>query len=347
MLNLAPRRSFAMIALAAILSLAAADVADARAGRSGSFGSRGGRTYQAPPPTPTAPTQARPFDRTITQPGPAQPGLRQPGAPGNLGAQAARPRFGGGFFAGLLGAGLLGALFGAGFFGGLGGLASILGFVLQVLLIGGLIMLAVRFFRRRQEPSLAAHQRGAMGGPTGPAPGPMGRTGPTMGSMMGARRTGMGPLGGMGAPAGHGPMGAPAAQSPLQVHPQDFDAFEKNLVAVQAAYDAGNVGALRGLTTPEMASYFEGELAEDERRGVKAHVADVKLLQGDLAEAWRENGAEYATVAMRYQLREGVTDRATGRVIEGDPTRLTEATEVWTFRREPGGSWHLSAIQQT
>jgi predicted lipid-binding transport protein (Tim44 family) len=172
MLNLAPRRSFAMIALAAILSLAAADVADARAGRSGSFGSRGGRTYQAPPPTPTAPTQARPFDRTITQPGPAQPGLRQPGAPGNLGAQAARPRFGGGFFAGLLGAGLLGALFGAGFFGGLGGLASILGFVLQVLLIGGLIMLAVRFFRRRQEPSLAAHQRGAMGGPTGRPPVP-------------------------------------------------------------------------------------------------------------------------------------------------------------------------------
>jgi predicted lipid-binding transport protein (Tim44 family) len=113
-----------------------------------------------------------------------------------------------------------------------------------------------------------------------------------MGSMMGARRSGMGPLGGMGAPAGHGPMGAPAAQSPLQVHPQDFDAFEKNLVAVQAAYDAGNVGALRGLTTPEMASYFEGELAEDERRGVKAHVADVKLLQGDLAEAWRENGAD-------------------------------------------------------
>jgi predicted lipid-binding transport protein (Tim44 family) len=34
-------------------------------------------------------------------------------------------------------------------------------------------------------------------------------------------------------------------------------------------------------------------------------------------------------------------------VIEGDPSRLTEATEVWTFRREPGGSWHLSAIQQT
>ncbi|HYF54680.1 MAG TPA: hypothetical protein VEA41_10515, partial [Salinarimonas sp.] len=161
-----------MVALASVLSLVAADVADARAGRSGSSGSRGDRTYQAPPSTSTAPTQARPLDRTITQPGQANPGLRQPGAPGGIGAPA-RPRFGGGFFAGLLGAGLLGALFGAGFFGGLGGLASILGFVLQVLLIGGLIVLAIRFFRRRQEPSYAAqgHQRSAMGGPAGPAPG--------------------------------------------------------------------------------------------------------------------------------------------------------------------------------
>ncbi|KAA2242184.1 Tim44 domain-containing protein [Salinarimonas soli] len=339
MLNHASRRSFAMVALAAILSLAAADVADARAGRSGSFGSRGGRTYQAPPSTPTAPTQARPFDRTITQPGPAQPGFRQPGAPGNLGTQAARPRFGGGFFAGLLGAGLLGALFGAGFFGGLGGLASILGFVLQVLLIGGLIMLALRFFRRRQEPSFAAQQRSALGGMGGPTGGP----GP-----MGAQRSGLGPMGAMGAAAGTrpGPMGGPAAQAPLQVLPADFEAFERNLVAVQAAYDRGDVGTLRTLTTPEMASYFEGELSDDGRRGVKAHVTDVKLLQGDLAEAWRENGVDYATVAMRYQLREGVTERATGRVIEGDPTRLTEATEVWTFRREPGASWSLSGIQQ-
>jgi predicted lipid-binding transport protein (Tim44 family) len=141
-------------------------------------------------------------------------------------------------------------------------------------------------------------------------------------------------------------MGARPAQAPLQVTPQDFDAFERNLVSVQDAYNRGDVGALRMLTTPEMASYFEGELDEDERRGVKAHVTDVKLLQGDLAEAWRENHADYATVAMRYQLREGVTERQTGRVIEGDPARLTEATEVWTFRREPGSPWQLSAIQQ-
>jgi len=44
----------------------------------------------------------------------------------------------------------------------------------------------------------------------------------------------------------------------------------------------------------------------------------VKLLQGDLAEAWREGGDEYATVAMRYQQVDKTLDRATGKVLEGD-----------------------------
>jgi len=71
----------------------------------------------------------------------------------------------------------------------------------------------------------------------------------------------------------------------------------------------------------------------------------VKLLQGDLAEAWREGDKEYASVAMRYSLVDRFVDRATGRVAEGNESPQ-EATEVWTFTRAPGGSWLLSAIQQ-
>jgi predicted lipid-binding transport protein (Tim44 family) len=75
-------------------------------------------------------------------------------------------------------------------------------------------------------------------------------------------------------------------------------------------------------------------------------VSDVKLRQGDLAEAWREDDADYATVAMRYGLTDQTFDRATGRIVEGS-SAPTEATELWTFRREPRGKWELSAIQQT
>lgn len=338
-----PKRSSRVLLAAAALfsigALVAADIAEARANRSGSAGSRGSRTHEAPAQTQTAPT-ARPMERTTQQPGPAtaQPGVNRPGAVAP--AAAARPasRFGGGFMAGLLGAGLLGALFGAGFFGGLGSLTAMLGMLLQVALIGGLIFLAFRFFRSRQQPAYAQgpaqrNTHDPVGGRDAPQSG-----GPQpYGAMGGATAGAMG---------GSMPPQAARVDAPLDLTGADFDAFERLLGEVQAAYGEGSVGKLRMLTTPEMASYFEEQISEDERRGVKAQVSDVKLLQGDLSEAWREGADEYATVAMRFALKEGVVDRATGRVLEGDPERLTEATEIWTFRREAGEEWRLSAIQQ-
>jgi predicted lipid-binding transport protein (Tim44 family) len=96
-----------------------------------------------------------------------------------------------------------------------------------------------------------------------------------------------------------------------------------------------------------MVSYFADDLAGNASRGVVNRISDVKLLQGDLAEAWREGDVDYATVAMRYALKDVYVDRASGRVVDGDADRPTEATELWTFRRSHGGAWLLSAIQQT
>jgi predicted lipid-binding transport protein (Tim44 family) len=74
----------------------------------------------------------------------------------------------------------------------------------------------------------------------------------------------------------------------------------------------------------------------------------VKLLQGDLSEAWREGRDEYATVAMRFALNDVMEDIATGKPAPGSQG-ATEAREVWTFRRPLGAgpdAWKLSAIQQ-
>jgi predicted lipid-binding transport protein (Tim44 family) len=101
---------------------------------------------------------------------------------------------------------------------------------------------------------------------------------------------------------------------------------------------------MRAAMTPEMVSYYSEELAKNASRGIINQVADVKLLQGDLSEAWREGDDEYATVAMRYSIVDRTVDRASGRVLEQDPQ---EGVELWTFRRPRGGNWMLSAIQQT
>jgi predicted lipid-binding transport protein (Tim44 family) len=151
-------------------------------------------------------------------------------------------------------------------------------------------------------------------------------------------------LGGLGGGLGGGASAARASGTDeVGTTPEDFNVFERLLGEVQAAYGAEDLAQLRTRVTPEMLSYYSEELAANASRGVVNRISDVKLLQGDLAEAWREGDVDYATVAMRYSLNDETVDRASGRVVEGGPD---EATEVWSFMRRRGGAWLLSAIQQ-
>ena len=242
------------LALAAVLGFMV-EAADARVGGGGNFGSRGTRTYTAPPTTQTAPTPAKPVERSMTQP--------STGAVKQANTPPVASRFGTGFggllLGGLLGAGLFGLLTGAGLFGGLTGFASFLGLMLQVALIAGLAYAALAFFRSRRQPALARAPAGA-----GAAP----------------ERNDFNSASGNAAVA-------PDA-SPLLIGSADYDAFERLLGEVQSAFSREDVDALGEMTTPEMLSYFSRELADNKDRGVRNEVADVKLLQGDLSEAWRE-----------------------------------------------------------
>ena len=94
-----------------------------------------------------------------------------------------------------------------------------------------------------------------------------------------------------------------------------------------------------------MVAFFTQDMQQNRARNQVNKVSDTKLLQGDLAEAWREGNVDYATVAMRFALTDRMVDRASGRTVEGD--EHGKATELWTFMRANGGNWLLSAIQQT
>jgi predicted lipid-binding transport protein (Tim44 family) len=152
--------------------------------------------------------------------------------------------------------------------------------------------------------------------------------------------------GGAGLGAGTAPQ-RPKPQ-PLQLSAADFPAFERLLGETQDAYGREDSAALSRLATPEMVRYFNEELEQRRQKGLVNRISGVKLLQGDLAEAWQEGRDEYATVAMRFALIDVTQERATGRVVSGDPTQPTQSTEVWTFRRPAGSgpdAWRLSAIQ--
>ena len=317
-------RALALTLLAASLLVLVPSLADARAGSGSSFGSRGNRTYSAPPPTATAPSTSAPIARSMTpQPSPSTP----------QGVYSPRPAYSGGFFSGggfmaglfggMLGAGIGGLLFGHGFFGGISGFGSVLGLILQLGIIYLLVRLAIGFFRNR-----AATQP------------PYG--GPAVIDAGYAHVVDVPPVPRLSYGA------APSNAIPsLDIAPDDFNAFEQLLGLIQADWSKADLASLRRHVTPEMLSYFSELLAANTSRGRENHVEQVKLEQGDLSEAWSEAGIDYATVALRFSLLDWTVDQASGRVVEGDPTRRSETTEIWTFMRARGGQWLLSAIQQT
>jgi|SRR6516165_1230131 predicted lipid-binding transport protein (Tim44 family) len=294
----------ALGAIAMAFFLVSAD-AHARVGGGFSGGSRGSRTFAAPPATPTAPTAA-PIERSITQPGNAAP----------IGQAGIRPGLFGGLAAGFLGAGLFGLLFGHGLFGGMAGFASIIGLLLQVVLVVIVARLVFAWWQRRNMPTpvyAAAH--------------------PVSGHSFGG-------LSGILSSAN-----VLATGDHLTIAKSDYDAFERLLGDIQAAYSTEDLSALRAKVTPEMLSYLSEQLSGNASRGLINLVTDVKLLQGDLAEAWREGNTDYATVAMNFACKDSMVDRATGQTVEG--VERSEVTELWTFIRASGGNWLLSAIQQT
>ena len=156
--------------------------------------------------------------------------------------------------------------------------------------------------------------------------------------------------GGMGL-MGSGYGGGMSRGAPLAIAGADYHTFETILKAVQDAWSRGDLNAMRAMVTPEMLSYFSEELAENESRGVRNHVTQVELLRGDLREAWDEGHLQYATCALHwraldYTVHAGARPGEAEMIVSGDPQQPSEAAELWTFARAPGGQWLLSAIQQ-
>jgi predicted lipid-binding transport protein (Tim44 family) len=317
-----------ILMLAALFSLGVAGEAFARAGGGFSMGSRGGRTFSAPPMTSRVPFRAAPIQRSAT---PNQGFFRQNNgmrSPGLFGNSFGRGLFGG-LLGGFLGAGLLGMLFGHGLFGGLGSGSSIIGLLIQIGLLILVVRFALNYFRNRQQPAM-------FGGPQG-------------GSQDSAY-VGAGPQpGGFGGMGGFGGFGGAGGDAPVQIEAQDYTVFEQRLGEVQSAFSDGDADRLHRFATPEMVGYFREELDGNARRGVVNRISGTRLVKGDLAEAWREGGAEYVSVAMRFSLIDTMVDKASGRIVSGNPNQPEEVTELWTFVRAAGSgadAWMLSAIQQ-
>ena len=314
------RFSALLAVLLTVFSLTAVTTAEARFG--GSFGTRGSRTYQTIPSTPTIPGVTAPVQRSMTAPGTRTTGFGAPYArPGGL-----FNGLGGWLLGGLLFSGLFGMMFGGGMmgFGGFGGIFSLI------------IQLAILYFVLRWVFRRFGWAQSAPAGGYGNGPSGYGGNSYNYAPRQDWQPSGNG--------YGSGPGTSNGGRDEIGISNADLNVFEQRLSQLQDAYSREDYDALRRITTPEVMSYLTEELAQSAAKGLRNEVFDVKLKSGDVAESWREGPDDYATVALRYESRDIMRNRATGELVSGED-RIVERSEVWTFVRHNRGEWILSAIQ--
>jgi predicted lipid-binding transport protein (Tim44 family) len=133
-------------------------------------------------------------------------------------------------------------------------------------------------------------------------------------------------------------------------------AFDPNqfLEGAKAAYEMivmafaeGDEEALKQLLGTEVYEGFHRAIREREARGEKMESSLVGIDKTDIIEAEVKNRTAYVTVKFVSELV-SVTRDASGEVIEGDPKKVREVTDIWTFARDIASrnpNWKLVATE--
>jgi predicted lipid-binding transport protein (Tim44 family) len=233
----------------------------------------------------------------------------------------------------------LGGLLGSLLFGGLGGLGRGFGGLglMDLLLIGGGIMLLVMYLRRRRAETPAPAYAGAGGSAS--AYGRMDEAG--------------------GGTATITPEMPAAADSDLArglTHIRSMDpAFDPAAVAdtarrmfqgVQQAVTMRDVAWIREHLGNEIYAVLQDQCDRLRAARQTNRVEKVDVRGADVTEAWQESGQDFVTVRLTGSMLDYTVDDASGSVVDGSRTAPADFDEFWTFTRPVGPNrWKLSAIQ--
>jgi len=120
---------------------------------------------------------------------------------------------------------------------------------------------------------------------------------------------------------------------------------------IVTAFAEGNRKALKGLLSRDVFEGFASAIGEREARGEQIDQSFVGINKADILEAEVKAGVASVTVRFVSQLISATRDRSGG-VIGGDPQKVKEVTDIWTFSRDVSSArarqdpnWRLVATQ--
>ena len=116
---------------------------------------------------------------------------------------------------------------------------------------------------------------------------------------------------------------------------------------IVTAYAAGDQRQLKTLLGREVYDGFEAAIKDREGRGETVETRFVSIDGADLIGAEMRGKTAQVTVRFQSQLVSVTRDKA-GNVIDGNPDKVTDVTDVWTFARDASSrdpNWKLVATE--
>lgn len=116
---------------------------------------------------------------------------------------------------------------------------------------------------------------------------------------------------------------------------------------IVGAYAAGDTEALRPLLEDQVFANFEAAVQARKAAGETLQTELVSIKSADFEEAKVDGRTAVVTVKFVSEQINAVRD-ANGEVIDGDPTRIAEVIDIWTFSRDTRSrdpNWFLVATR--
>jgi len=116
---------------------------------------------------------------------------------------------------------------------------------------------------------------------------------------------------------------------------------------IVSAFAAGDRKTLKNMLSPEVYEGFVGVISDREERGERIEQSFVGIDRADIVEAHTKGSMAHITVKFVSELITTTLDKA-GQAIAGDPKRIIEVTDIWTFAREATSrdpNWRLVATE--
>lgn len=116
---------------------------------------------------------------------------------------------------------------------------------------------------------------------------------------------------------------------------------------IVTAYAKGDRGELKSLLSTEVFTSFASAIGEREKQGQKMDFTFVGVDKAEIIEAMLKDGDAQVTVRFVSQLISATYD-ANGALIDGEPSKVAEVTDIWTFARPVRArdpNWKLVATE--